>query len=98
MTLPMYPFAQAGWIVNEPGHYKGHVCHGCPDSIPGKQLYVQHDWTLKSCTTVSTSGGFGCASHLYVAMIEIVHDDYVGGTTQQIEIKSSPPGATIDIL
>lgn len=97
MTPPMFPFNAPEWTINIPGYYKGYVCHSCPRTGLGYDLVVPYGWTVKSCEPVSSAGGHGCKSHLYVALVEVVHKDYVGETTHPIEFKSAPPGAIISI-
>lgn len=97
MAPPMFPFTRSGYIINVPGHYKGYVCHSCPGTAPGHDIYMPPGWTLKSCQPISSAGGYGCATHLFVALIETVHQDFVGENTHPIEVRSTPPGAKISI-
>lgn len=97
MTPPMWPFPGPEWTIHVPGHFKGLVCHSCPGTMPGIDLYIPHKWSLKSCEPVSSSGGHGCLAHQYVASVEVVHQDFVSVNTHSIEIKSDPPGAHISI-
>ncbi|MHA1287245.1 MAG: hypothetical protein ACTSPB_07545 [Candidatus Thorarchaeota archaeon] len=98
MTIPMFPFPGPEWTINVPGHFKGLVCHSCPKTMPGVDLYIPLGWTLKSCEPVSSSGGHGCLAHQYVASVEVVHQDFVGENTHPIEVRSVPPGAQINVI
>jgi len=98
MTPPMFPFKGPEWITNIPGYYEGYVCHSCPKTGLGYDLVVPYGWTVKSCQPISSGGGHGCASHLYVALVTVVHRDYEGETTYPIEVKSIPPGAEINVI
>lgn len=97
MTMPMFPFSTSDNTINNPGHYKGIVCHSCPGTSPGHDIYIPSGWNLKSCVPISSAGGRGCAAHLYVALIEVTHDDYEGAASHPITFNSVPSGAQISV-
>lgn len=97
MTMRLWPFPGKEWTVNVPGHYIGYVCHACPKTMIGQDLYIPYQWTLKSCEIISTGGGKGCQDHLYVSLVEVMHQDFVGENTHQIEIESNPLGAKVTV-